>query len=51
LCNTFVSRGVAINKGDIILSGALGPMLPITAGDTLNAHIDGLGEVGFSISQ
>jgi 2-keto-4-pentenoate hydratase len=51
LCNTFVSKGVAINKGDIILSGALGPMLPITAGDTLKAHIDGLGEVGFSISQ
>ena len=51
LCNTFVSKGVAINKGDIILSGALGPMLPIAAGDTLKAHIEGLGEVGFSISQ
>lgn len=50
LCNTFVAKGVAINKGDIILSGALGPMVPISEGDTFKADIQGLGEVGFSVS-
>ena len=49
LCNTFVERGVPINKGDIILSGALGPMVPIAAGDSFSAHIAGLGEVSFSV--
>ena len=50
LCNTFVEKGVAINKGDIILSGALGPMVPIAPNDTFKAQIDGLGEVGFSVN-
>jgi 2-keto-4-pentenoate hydratase len=49
LCNTFVEKGVPINKGDIILSGALGPMVPIAAGDSFSAHIAGLGEVSFSV--
>jgi len=50
LCNTFVAKGVPINKGDIILSGALGPMVPIAQKDTFKAQIDGLGEVGFSVN-
>ncbi len=50
LCNTFIQRGVEVKKGEIILSGALGPMVPIQAGDTFKAEIEGLGEVGFSVS-
>jgi len=39
-----------VKKGEIILSGALGPMVPIQAGDMFKAEIEGLGEVGFSVS-
>lgn len=51
LCNTFVSRGVCLSPGDIILSGALGPMVPCAAGDHFQAEIDGLGFVSFSITE
>jgi len=49
LCNTFIQRGVEVKKGEIILSGALGPMVPINAGDVFMADIEGLGQVGFSV--
>ena len=50
LCNTFITRGVALKKGDVILSGALGPMVPCTRGAEYRAEIQGLGELSFNIN-
>lgn len=49
LCNTFITRGVELKKGDVILSGALGPMVPCTRGAIYGAEIEGLGELSFNI--
>ena len=49
LCNTFINKGVSLTKGEVILSGALGPMVPCIPGARYNASIEGLGEVGFQI--
>jgi 2-keto-4-pentenoate hydratase len=49
LVNTMVSNGTKLKKGDVLLSGALGPMVPIGKGDKLKANIEGLGDVGLTI--
>jgi 2-keto-4-pentenoate hydratase len=48
LVNTMVERGASLKKGDVILSGALGPMVPVIAGDRFIAEIEGLGTVSVS---
>jgi len=47
LANTMSRLGQPLLKGEIILSGALGPMVPFEKGDVIEASIDGMGEVDF----
>lgn len=47
-CEMF-RRGHGLAAGEVILSGALGPMVPIEAGDRVDARIQGLGSVQFSL--
>ena len=50
LANMMVKQGNPLRKGEILLSGALGPMVPMEKGDTFEASIEGLGSVQLTIS-
>ncbi len=45
LANTLGAMGDGIKAGDIVLSGALGPVTPVETGDALVAEVSGLGTV------
>lgn len=48
LANTLAAQGAPLRRGDIILTGALGPMVPLVPGDAIKVTIAGLGSVSFS---
>ena len=50
LANTLGQLGIALKAGEIILSGALGAMVPITAGDNLRVSIAGIGSCSVRFS-
>lgn len=48
LAQTLAKRGEGLRKGDVVLSGALGPMFAIKPGDAVRATIAGLGSASFA---
>ena len=44
LANTLGTLGITLEKGDVVLSGSLVPLEPVTAGDEMSLQISGIGD-------
>ncbi|OEY67959.1 fumarylacetoacetate hydrolase family protein [Marinobacter sp. X15-166B] len=50
LANTLGKLGIPFRKGEIILSGALAPLVPVAAGDRFAMNITGLGSASLTFT-
>jgi len=44
LVNKLGELGIVLRAGEIVLSGSLGPLVPVVAGDSMHLAIEGIGE-------
>ena len=51
LASTLAARGEPLRAGDIVLAGALGPMVALKPGDQVVAHVGGLGSCSFTYAK
>ena len=51
LANTLGQYGITLNRGDIILSGALAPLVPVSPGDRFTMDIAHLGQCQIQFSE
>lgn len=49
LAETLITHGRPLQAGDVVLTGALGPVVPLAPGDVFQASIDQLSSVSLSI--
>jgi 2-keto-4-pentenoate hydratase len=48
LARTLAERGEPLKAGDVLLAGALGPMVTLTPGDTVETSVAGIGACSFT---
>jgi len=51
LAQTLAARGEPLKAGDVLLAGALGPMVALNPGDTVEAFVGGLGSCSFTYAK
>lgn len=51
LADTLCERGTPLQAGDVVMTGALGPMQAVSDGDVLVAHLSGLGSVSVRLGR